>query len=138
MFIDAVVAAGGVDLVDLETGGPAAIDAMSVADIDNQLASRGLSLPGNLARMAHAAILAGKHLLILGAPGTGKTTFAEALAEAARSVGATSGFVQTTGSSDWTPSDTVGTYRMNRDQELEFVPELCRYPGRPKRRRRSP
>jgi hypothetical protein len=120
--LEVVLAAAGVELVDLEIGGPAAIDALSVGDIEAQLTARGLQFPPSIARQAHAAILAGKHLLIMGAPGTGKTSFAEALAEAARSVAATSGYLQTTGSSDWTPSDTVGTYRMNLDQELEFVP----------------
>jgi MoxR-like ATPase len=119
--LEQVLDAAGLALVDLEAGGPAAIDALSVADIEAQLTARNLKLPPGIARQAHAAILAGKHLLVMGAPGTGKTSFAEALAEAARSVGATSGYLQTTGSSDWTPSDTVGTYRMNVDQQLEFV-----------------
>ena len=60
------------------------------------------------------ALSSGKHSILQGPPGTGKSTLAEAPAEAARRVRAARGAVQLTGSSDWTPSDTVGTYRLAR------------------------
>lgn len=82
----------------------------------------GLSFEGtSVVRQAVAALHAGKHLLLQGAPGTGKTSLAEAISGAAIAANVSRGFVPVTGSSDWSPSDTVGTYRMNRDRELEFV-----------------
>jgi len=72
----------------------------------------------------HAALLTGKHILLQGPPGTGKTELAIAIASAAVSVGVCRGLDQISGSSDWTPSDTVGTYRLNKEKDLEFVPGL--------------
>lgn len=82
----------------------------------------GLNFDGsNVVEQAIASIKSGKHLLLQGAPGTGKTTFAKALGAAAVEAGVIRGTTQITGSSDWTPSDTVGTYRLNRNKDLEFV-----------------
>jgi MoxR-like ATPase len=69
-----------------------------------------------------SAVHAGKHLLLAGPPGTGKTTLATALATAATKAGLTSGWLLTTGTSDWTTVDTVGGYWMTHQQRLEFKP----------------
>jgi MoxR-like ATPase len=124
---DEVLAAAGISASEIlpnfgseETLLP--LDNLDVEKVYALLASRDLDFSdSHLVDQAVAALRSGKHLLLQGAPGTGKTSFGEVLAEAARRAGICNGYVQITGSSDWTPSDTVGTYRMNRERELEFV-----------------
>ena len=69
-----------------------------------------------------AALCSGKHVLLVGPPGTGKTDLAHALASAAASAGYCSGAHVATASADWTTFDTIGGYAMQRDGELRFRP----------------
>jgi hypothetical protein len=57
---------------------------------------------------------------LTGAPGTGKTTFAEAIVAAAEDARLTQGLLLTTGTADWTTADTVGAYRLDASNKLEF------------------
>lgn len=74
---------------------------------------------------AVAALRAGKHLLLTGPPGTGKTTFGQALAEAAQRVGICDGWTTTTATAAWTAYDTVGGYQQQLDTTLEFRPGVA-------------
>jgi hypothetical protein len=95
--------------------------ALTVAGVSATAMKHGLTFAENTVRSAVSALRAGKHLLLQGEPGTGKTAFANVLAEAAAAAGICRGALQTTASSDWSPAETVGTYRMGRDGELVFV-----------------
>lgn len=77
-----------------------------------------------LAERICAAVRSGKHLLLQGPPGTGKTELAIAVARAAQSAGLNRGYTQIAGSSDWTPAETVGTYRLTLNKDLKFSPGL--------------
>jgi 5-methylcytosine-specific restriction enzyme B len=82
--------------------------------------ARGLELePSTLARAA-AALSAGKHLLLVGPPGTGKTELAFAISEAARAEGYCAGAFVATASADWTTFDTVGGYTLQQSGALQF------------------
>lgn len=74
-----------------------------------------------LVRVA-AALSAGKHLLLVGPPGTGKTELAHAIADAARAEGYCNGAFVATASADWTTFDTIGGYGLERSGALEFRP----------------
>ncbi len=69
-----------------------------------------------------SAVSAGKHILFVGPPGTGKTELAVALTRAAEAEGYCAGLFTATASADWTTFDTIGGYAMQKDQTLAFRP----------------
>jgi hypothetical protein len=69
---------------------------------------------------AATALRAGKHLLLAGPPGTGKSTLAAALCRAV--VGGE--FDLGTATADWTTFDTIGGYMPRDGNSLEFEPGL--------------
>lgn len=82
----------------------------------------GLLLPTGIVERATAALSAGKHLLFVGPPGTGKTELAHALCAAARTEGYCAGGFIATANADWTTFDTIGGYTMHKDGSLRFRP----------------
>lgn len=81
-----------------------------------------LQVPQVLLERAAAALSAGKHLLLVGPPGTGKTELAHALVDAARAETYCAGALVATASADWTTFDTIGGYSLQRDGGLRFRP----------------
>jgi len=90
----------------------------------DKLAARlgGLTLPTSTIAALAAAISAGKHVLLVGPPGTGKTDLAHCVVEAARADGYCAGAFVATASADWTTFDTIGGYAIQRDNSLRFRP----------------
>jgi 5-methylcytosine-specific restriction enzyme B len=81
-----------------------------------------LELPAGVIERAAAALSSGKHLLLVGPPGTGKTELALALGGAAEAAGFCSGVLTATASGDWTTYDTIGGYALGPGGALRFRP----------------
>lgn len=79
-----------------------------------------LTLPPALIEQSCAALSAGKHLLFVGPPGTGKTELALCLARAAQTDGYCAGLFTSTASADWTTYETIGGYALEKSGSLAF------------------
>ena len=62
----------------------------------------------------------GKHVMLTGAPGTGKTNLAEDICKVAENLNFTDGSILTTATSDWTTFDTIGGYLPDENGRLVF------------------
>lgn len=66
------------------------------------------------------ALNSNKHLMLTGAPGTGKTDLAIDISKTATSMEFTDDFILTTATSDWTTFDTIGGYMPDENGNLHF------------------
>ena len=93
--------------------------ALTEADLDC-----GLVLHSHALEQAAAALNAGKHIILLGPPGTGKTTLAEDLCRSAHDLGCNHGHILVTATGDWTTFDTIGGYMPRPNNQLIFRPGI--------------
>ncbi len=80
-----------------------------------------LVLPGTVAAQITAALRGGRHIVLMGVPGTGKTTLAHAVVKAAVRAGLCSGPLVATATADWTTFDTVGGLVPGAGGALRFM-----------------
>ena len=93
---------------------------------EKSLAGQVVGLPTHELLMSiWAALDAGKHVVLTGAPGTAKTTIAAAIAKVAENAGFCTGVLFTTATTDWTSLDTIGGYVPNPEGSgLLFQPGM--------------
>ena len=91
---------------------PVPIMRMGMGDVQDQ--APDLRVPVSVLEQCLAGLRSGKHLILRGPPGTGKSSLALALAQAAEAVGLSiAPPLVTTGTADWTSTDTMGGYRLD-------------------------
>lgn len=75
-----------------------------------ELAERaGLHFPETVLGAVTAALRSGKHVVLTGPPGTGKSSLAKLVAQAGQEALLCTGCLSATATSDWTVADTIGT-----------------------------
>ncbi|MFC4540801.1 AAA family ATPase [Halosolutus amylolyticus] len=80
-----------------------------------------------LRREIEASLRSGKHIILTGPPGTGKTKLAQAICESATTYEQVDDYRFTTATSEWTAFDTIGGYvpsTSDGGQKLLFEPRL--------------
>ena len=80
------------------------------AGLEELASEAGLVFPPHVLAELVAALDAGKHIVLTGAPGTGKTTLAYLAAELGRQAVLCTGYLAVTASSEWDTEQTIGRY----------------------------
>ena len=74
-----------------------------------------LKLDNNVFEQICGTLNSKKHIMLTGAPGTGKTDLAESISKSVYENGFSEGYILTTATSDWTTYDTIGGYMPDDD-----------------------
>jgi energy-coupling factor transporter ATP-binding protein EcfA2 len=82
-----------------------------VDELVEMAAERGLVFPRHTLATLVSALDSGKHIMLTGAPGAGKTSLAFLVADLAKKSARCNGYLAATATTDWDVSQTIGRYR---------------------------
>ncbi|WP_436795958.1 AAA family ATPase [Actinospongicola halichondriae] len=95
----------------------------STATLSEAARKAGLRIPSQVIDQLVASIDAGKHVILTGPPGTGKTTLSFLAAEVAQQSMLCTGFLPTTATTEWTTFETIGGFQPS-SEGLLFRPGM--------------
>jgi MoxR-like ATPase len=90
-------------------------------ELESLATEAGLVFPRNVIPQLVAALDAGKHVVLTGAPGTGKTTLAYLAADLGQQAVLCTGYLAVTASGQWSTDETIGGYTATPDGRV-FLP----------------
>lgn len=90
-----------------------------IEDIKSEIEKKGLIIDEDVLTSMVSALSSGKHVILEGPPGTGKSTLAQHVAQSY----CPKGILTVTGTATWSTYDTIGRYRIKPETggELQFV-----------------
>lgn len=91
---------------------------LSSEKLDDKL--QGFAISKNIVNQLCASLNAGKHIILDGTPGTGKTEIALKFSRVAEENKFIDGYLLTTATSDWSTFDTIGGLMPTEEGSLEF------------------
>lgn len=95
----------------------------STTSVNQAALAQGLRFPPQVIDQLVASIDAGKHIILTGPPGTGKTTLSFIAAEVAKEAMLCTGYLPTTATTEWTTFETIGGFQPS-SEGLLFRPGM--------------